>query len=347
MHKEHSASNLDQLIRIALITALAYWSFLLILPFFGILAWSVILAVALYPVYKWFCTRLGSPVLAATLVTLISLLVVVGSLLLLTNNMFSTVSDLTTKIRANELIIPQPPDAVKGWPLVGEQIHQAWSSASTNMGAMVNQYASYLLDTGKFLLGKTAHFTFELILFIISVLFSGYLLSQSGSLITSINKLAERVAPKRGVSIINIMNDTIQNVSRGVIGLSLFQAVLMGLLLLIAGVPGAGLISFIALLLCIAQLGLFLLVVPVIAWLFFTKSFLFALVISILLSIDALLDNFLKPFILARGLQTPMLVIFLGVFGGVIAHGVIGIFLGPVLLAIFYDLINHWLTVSD
>lgn len=336
--------TLDQLVRVTLIAALTYWSVKLIMPAFGVLAWGFILAVALYPIHVWLCARLaGRSTLSAVLITLMCLIVVVGSLMLLANSMISTVSDLSTKIRANELIVPQPPEVVKSWPFIGEQLHQVWSLAATNMATLVNEYARYLLDTGKFVVGKTAYLSFDLLLFIISVLFAGYLLSQGDTLINHINKLAERVSPARGLSMINIMKDTIQNVSRGVIGLSIFQALLMGLILLFAGIPGAGLFSFIALIMCIAQIGLILLVLPLIIWLFFTKSFLVALVASILLSVDALLDNFLKPFILARGLTTPMLIIFLGVIGGVLAHGVIGIFIGPVVLAVFYDLVNNWL----
>lgn len=336
--------SVDQLVRISLVVFLTYWSLRLIHPFFGVLTWGFILAVALYPIYEWLRLHFGGrKSLSAIIITAICLIVVVGSLVLLSNNMYSTVTDLSQKIRTHEQIIPEPPSIVKDWPIVGADIHRIWTLAYSNIGALVTKYSSYLLDTGKYLLGKTADISFDLLLFIIAILFSGYLLTKSDRLIVSINHLAKRIAPERGLTIVSIMKETIQNVSRGVIGLSFFQALVFGLLLLIAGMPGAGIISFIALIMGIAQLGLIILVIPVVAWLFFTKTFLFALLITIPLCLDALLDNFLKPFILARGLRTPMLVIFIGVIGGVLSHGVIGIFIGPVILAIFYDLVNHWL----
>lgn len=337
-------ANIDQLVRITLVAALVYWSSKLILPLFGVLTWGFILAVALYPIYAWLKDRLkGQKIVAALIITLLSLLLVVGSLVLLTNNMLSTISDVTHDFRAAELSFPPPPDFIKGWPVIGDQLHHTWSLASSNMGSTVNKYAGYLLEAGKYLLGKTANITFDLMLFIIAVLFSGYLLVKSDYLVTNIGMIAKRLAPERGLMLANIMKDTIQNVSRGVIGLSLFQALLLGLLLLIAGVPAAGLISFIALIMGIAQISLMLAVLPVIIWLFFTKSILFASLLTVPLCVVAALDNFVKPFILARGLSTPMLVIFVGVIGGVLTHGVIGIFIGPVILAIFYDLVNHWL----
>ncbi len=339
-------SNFDRLVRLALIAALTYWSLWLIMPAFGVLAWGFILAVALYPIYLWFYKHLGkrSSSIAAILVTFLSLLIIVGSLVSMTNNMVSTVSDFSKAANASEQsIIPQPPEGVKNWPLIGDQLYQGWSLASTNTAMLIKRYSSFLIDLGKFLLDKTASFSFDLLLFIISVLFAGYLLSKSDGLIKSLNKLAERISPERGVTLINIVKNTIQSVARGVIGLSFIQALAIGLILLMVGIPAAGLISFIALLMGIAQLGLFLLVIPLMVWLFFILNFLPALVLSILLVLIAVSDSFLKPIILARGLQTPTLVIFLGVIGGVLTHGVIGIFIGPIILAVFYDLVDGWL----
>lgn len=347
MYKTQSF-NIDSLIRISIVVALVYWSFLIVVPLIGVLTWGIILAVALFPAYKWLYTHLGNHrTFAAILLTCICLFVFVGSLTLLANNMFSTIHELTIKLLAKEQIIPQPPEALKAWPLIGQGMHQAWSLASINLSSVISQYADALIKTGKFLVGKTAHFSLDLILFIISLLFSGYLLSQSDRLIHSLKQFSVRIAPERGLSTIQIMNNTIKSVSRGVIGLSLFQTLLLGLLLLLADAPGAGILSFIALLMCIAQLGLFLLVIPIIFWLFFTKSIAVAFLFSVLFTIVALLDNFLKPFILARGLQTPIFVIFIGVIGGVISHGVIGIFIGPVILAVLYDFLIYWLSVKE
>lgn len=346
--KNNGTFQIDQLIRIALIVALTYWSFQLIIPFIGLLAWSFILSVALYPVFNWLNRRIGNhSTLAATIITLLSLLIVVGMLVLLTNNIVESINDLTIRIRSGQQIIPQLPATIKEWPAIGDSLQNIWSLTSSNVAVAIKKYSSYLINAGSYSISIIANKSIDLILFILSVIFSGYLLVHWSYLLDNVRKLAERISPKRGSDFINIVKKTIQNVSRGVIGVSILQTLLFGLLLLIAGTPGAGLISFIALILCIAQLGLTLVVIPVVVWLFFTKSVVIAIIFTILLFLVTLIDNILKPLILARGLRTPMIIIFLGVLGGVLLHGVIGVFIGPVVLAIFYDLVCHWLVAED
>ena len=131
---------------------------------------------------------------------------------------------------------------------------------------------------------------------------------------------------------------TIRNVSRGVVGVALLQTILIGIVLQIAGVPGGGLLAFVILVLCILQIGPGLVVLPVLIWAWLTMSTGPALLLTVLLVPLTLMDNML----MGRGLSTPTLVIFLGVVGGTLAYGLIGLFLGPAVLAIFYDLLVTW-----
>ena len=130
--------------------------------------------------------------------------------------------------------------------------------------------------------------------------------------------------------------------SRGVIGVALLQALLAGIILYVAGVPGAGLIAFGVLLLCIVQIGPAPILLPVLIWLWMSEPPTFALILTLLLVPVALIDNVLKPILMARGLTTPMLVILTGVIGGTLTHGLVGLFLGPVVLSVFYELILAW-----
>lgn len=337
-------SNVDILVRFTLVVAVTFWSFKLLMPFLGLLIWAFILTVALHPLYLKLNRRLGQrSVLTATIITLCSLLLVVSTLLILTNNMAVTVSDLINQVRAGKQVIPAPPASIATWPLIGDQIYQIWLLASSNLSEAINNYASYFINTGSFILAQFADKGIDFIIFILSVVFSGYLLVHSNHLITIIRRFANRLAPKQGPVFINIIRDTMQNVAIGVIGIALFQALLFGLILLTANVPGAGLISLLALLMCIVQIGLIILIIPVAIWLFFAKSTSIAILYTILLILIGVLDTFLKPYILARGLGTPMLVIFLGLLGGIIQHGLMGVFIGPVVLAVYYNLFQHWL----
>lgn len=341
--RTNAVLDIDRLIRIFLIVAITLWSFQLILPFIGLMAWGLIMAVALYPVFDCLRFRLGNrPILAATIITLLSLLVVVGSIVVLTNNMVESLGVIITRLHSEEQIIPQPPESVSTWPIIGDYLHNIWSYTSSNLGEAIKKYSATLVKAGSFTLSLLASKGIELISFILSVIFSGYLLAKAANMLDSVRKLAKRVHPERGSTFLEIMKDIILNVSRGVIGFSLLQSLIFGLLLLFMGIPGAGLITFLGLILCIAQIGLVPLVIPIAIWLFFTKSFAFALIFTLLMVLTLFVDN-LKPFVMARGLRTPLIVIFTGVIGGLLLHGVIGVFIGPVVLAIFYELVYHWI----
>lgn len=333
----------DRLIRLIIIAAIALWSLKLILPLIGFLAWGIILAVVLYPVFDWLRIRLGNrPILAATIITLLGLIIVVGSIVVLTNNMVHSLSDIISKVRSGEQIIPQPSASVSTWPIIGDYIESAWSLASSNLGGAIKKYSGYFVQAGGFAIGQLATKGIDLILFVLGVIFSGYLLAHAVNMMDSVRKLAKRIHPDRGATFVKIMTETIQNVSRGVIGVSLLQSLIFGVILLFAGIPGAGLITFLALILSITQIGLTPLIIPLAIWLFFTKSFAFAFIFTLLMALTLPIDN-LKPFVMAKGLRTPMIVIFAGVIGGLLLHGVIGVFIGPVVLAIFYELVYHWI----
>ncbi|HTM64352.1 MAG TPA: AI-2E family transporter [Gammaproteobacteria bacterium] len=341
-------NGIDKLIRIFIIAAAALWSFEILKPFLGLLAWGFILAVALYPAYCSLNKKLGDrPSLSAYIMTVSMLLLLVGVLSIMTNNMVISVTEVTKSLREGTINIPPPPKSIDSWPVIGPQFYQFWNSASQNLGEVINNHSKDIIDLGTLLLTKAAGKSLDFIIFIIAMIFSGYLLIHAKELITASQHFAKRLSPKRGAAIIAIIKETIQRVSVGVIGIGLVQAFVFGLILFIAGVPGAGLLTFLALLLSISQIGLLVLIIPVVIWLFMTYSITAAVTYSLFVMLTGLIDNFLKPFVLSRGLTTPMIVIFIGVIGGLLLHGLIGIFIGPVVLSIFYDLLVHWLRTTD
>lgn len=338
------ALPIDALIRVTLIALITYWSFSLIYPLLSVLTWGIILAVALYPIFKWVSKHLGNqPALAASLITILNLLLLVGTLTLLTNNMIETISSITESIRDSNQSPLKPNPAVQQVPLVGQAIYEYWSEAYNNFGEILNKYSSHIITAVTPMLSKIAIKGFDLLLFIISVLLSGYFMTKGHVLVGITKKFADRVTHGHGENLISIMTTTIQNVSRGVIGIAILQTLLFGLILIFTDVPAAGLLSFIALILCIAQVGLLILTLPLAIWFFFSKTFAVACALAILLMIVTFIDTFLKPLVLAHGLATPMLIIFLGVIGGILLYGLLGVFIGPVILALFYDLMKQWL----
>lgn len=333
----------DVVIRLTVVGVFAYFSLTLIAPFAIMVIWAVILAVALYPVY-WALRGLlgGRGGLAATLVTLIGLVLIVVPLGAVTINVAETTVELIADFENQTVTVPRPPESVREWPVIGEKVHAAWSLASVNLEAAVKRFGPPLLRAAGTVVGKIAGVGFGMLGFAVSVLIAGFLFVPGPDLAEGNRTFGRRIAGGRGAHFVDLAGATIRNISRGVIGVALLQALLTGLILSLFGVPAAGVIAFLVLIFCIVQVGPIPVLLPVIIWVWSTKDTGPALLLTLLLVVIPVIDNVLKPILMARGLSTPMLVILLGVIGGTISYGLIGLFLGPILLGIFYELLMAW-----
>ena len=178
----------------------------------------------------------------------------------------------------------------------------------------------------------------DALLLCVSVIIAGFLYVSGPQLAQGGRAFAERVVASRGAAFVDLAGLTIRNVSRGVIGVAAIQALLAGIVMVGAGIPGAGLLAFAVLVLCIVQIGPAPVLLPLLIWAWMALATGPALVLTLLLVPIMLLDNVLKPLLMGRGLRTPTLVILIGVIGGTITHGLIGLFLGPVVLSVLYEL---------
>jgi predicted PurR-regulated permease PerM len=182
----------------------------------------------------------------------------------------------------------------------------------------------------------------NLLKFIIAVVVSGFLFIPGPSLIHSIKNVLTRVAASRGEEFVDLAGATIRNVSRGIIGIAILQALLAGIGLLFAGVPAAGLFSFLVLVFGIIQVGPSVVLLPLIVWSWFAMDVTTAALFTVYMVPVNLLDNILRPLV-AKGLSTPMPVILIGVLGGTLVHGMIGLFVGPIVLSIAWQLLVVWM----
>jgi len=329
-------------VRIVCLGFLGYWSLILIRPFLTIIVWSIIIAVALYPIFDWLSAKLyGHRALAAVAVTILSLLVMLGPATWLALSLAETVRSLLARLGDGTLTFPPPSDAIKAWPLIGEKIYESWLLASTNLRALVIEAAPHLKPLGSSLLNAAGSIGINLLKFIIAVVISGFLLVPGPSLIHSIKNVLSRVAA-RGEEFVDLAGATIRNVSRGIIGIAILQALLAGVGLLFAGVPAAGLFSFLVLVLGIIQIGPSVILLPLIVWSWFAMDTAMAVLFTLYMVPVNLLDNILRPLV-AKGLSTPMPVILLGVLGGTLVHGMIGLFVGPIVLSIGWQLLVVWI----
>ena len=327
-------------IRVVCLGLLGYWSLILLRPFLAIIVWSIIIAVALYPIFDWLSAKLyGHRALAAVAITVFTLFVMLGPVTWLALSLAETIRTLFAQFGDGSLVIPPPSGAVKAWPLIGEKIYEAWLLASTNLRALIIEVAPHFKPLGTSLLIAAGSVGTNLLKFIFALVISGFLFIPGPSLVHSVKNIFGRVAAERGEEFVDLAGATIRNISRGIIGIAILQALLAGIGLLFAGVPAAGLFSFLVLLLGVIQIGPSVILVPLIVWSWFAMDTTTAILFTLYMVPVNLLDNILRPLV-AKGLKTPMLVI--GVLGGTLVHGIMGLFVGPIVLSIAWQLLAVW-----
>ena len=336
-------TRITDFVRLGIVFLFAYWSYTLVAPFILIVIWAAILTVALYPFHDVLCRLLGGRRrLSAFLITLLGLAIIIGPLAAIALNFVDATRWLIDKMSTGGLHFPAPPEAIRDWPMIGERIHEAWTAAASNLAGTFEYLQPTLLQAGRYVLGKSAAIGLGLLSFITSIIIAGFFFGHGAKLAASADRFAERIAGERGLGFVRLAGATIRNVASGVIGVALVQSLLAGLVLHFFAVPGAGGLTFVVLILCIVQIGPALVLLPVAIWAWTTQEFTYALFLTVLLIPVAVIDNVMKPVLVSRGLSTPMLVIFMGVIGGTLAYGLIGLFLGPIVLSVFYDLLVAW-----
>ena len=339
-----NATFVEVAIHLAVVGLLLYWAFFIVKPFIPIIVWSVVLTVALYPVFDWLSERLGGRSrLAAAAITILGLAIVLGPASWLGIGLFEGSRTLIVRIEHKELTIPPPPPVIKDWPVVGQSIYDFWQLASTNLQSALEPVLPQLKPAGEVLLEMASSAGSGTLKFIVSVVIMGFLFSMGPRTLAAVKTLAQRVDPTRGVQFVELAGATIRAVSRGVIGVSLLQAVIGGAAMAAAGVPFASILTLAILVLGIVQLGPVLVVAPLAIWGFMTLPALGAVAFAIAMAAVYAVEAVLKPFALAHGLTTPALVIFVGVIGGIIAHGFAGLFAGPIVLAVAWEMANAWI----
>jgi predicted PurR-regulated permease PerM len=334
--------TVEAVVRLGLLALLAYWALQVVGPFLTIGLWSAILAVALYPVFDWLARLLGRPRTAATLLTLLCVLIVLGPVTWLGLSLINGAEFLVGGIRAKTLAIPLPADSVKSWPLVGERLYHVWMLAATDTKAMLAQVLPRLQPVGAKLLNVAGAVGVGLLEFIASIVIAGFLFVPGPRLARSLRASLRRVFGPRSGEMMQIAGATIRNVSRGVVGVSLLQSLLAGVGFLVAGIPAAGFLTLGVLVLGIIQIGSGPVLLPVVAWSWFKLKTTTALLLTIYLVPVGLIDNVLKPIVMAHGLAAPMAIILVGVIGGTLVFGVSGLFLGPIVLSVAWALIAAW-----
>jgi predicted PurR-regulated permease PerM len=338
---------LETVIRISLLALLAYWSLTIIGPFLTVTLWSAIITVALYPLFSWIAARLGSRRFAAALITLLCLMLVIGPVTWLGFGLIGGVEFAVKGFDSEILTIPLPPDSVKNWPLIGDQVHQMWNRAANDTKEILLEVIPKLKPLGGKLVEIAGSVVFGLLEFVASIIIAGFLYSPGPRLARSLETFLRHIFGDRSQQMLNLAGSTIGNVSRGVVGIALVQSFLAGVGFLAAGIPAAGFLTLVAVVLGIIQIGPAILLLPIVVWSWTSMDATTALMFTAYMVPVGLVDNILRPIVMARGLTTPMPVILVGVIGGTIAFGISGLFVGPIVLSVAWALLAAWAEDPD
>ncbi|OAF11860.1 AI-2E family transporter [Bradyrhizobium centrolobii] len=335
-------------IRLGLLALLVIWTFLIIRPFVPILAWSAVLAVAFYPAFSSLAKLLGGrPRTAAAILTLITLGIVIGPATWLGLSAVEGVKELARQLGTGDLALQSAPEQIKSWPIIGPTLYELWEQAYSNIRAVLREVAPYLQPLAGPLLSLAGDASVGTLQFLVSVFVAGFLFPHGPRLVEAGRGFLFRIVPEQSEHFLELAGATIRAVAQGVIGVAIVQALLAGVGFKLASVPSAGLLAFIVLLLSIVQIGAFLVLLPVIIWIWTAKDITTALLLTVFLVLVGFIDTMLKPLVMGRGLNTPTIVIFVGVIGGTLAHGIVGLFIGPIILSVAWELAAAWIRTDQ
>ena len=317
----------------------------LLVPFVGLLLWTIILAVCFYPVHCRLVRKGTRNWLSATIIG-----VGLGGLILVPTavavlSAVSSLPRLISGLQSGEQKIPAPPAQLEQIPAVGSKVYHAWSQASADLPGFAKQFGPQLTSATKWLLGAAGGTLATVLALLLAVIFTAITLAYSDSARAFIGSIFTRLTGERsrGEHYVSVIAATIRSVANGVIGVAFVQALLCGVGFFVIGVPAAGLLSLIAMVFGVLQVPVVLITLPAIVWAFSAESMTIAIIFTIWEVIAGLSDAALKPLLIGHGLEVPMPIILLGVIGGVIAYGLVGLFIGAVLLAVGWVLLLEWL----
>jgi predicted PurR-regulated permease PerM len=336
--------SIEAAIRIGVLALILLWSLSIVRPFAQIVLWAIILAIAVFPPYAGLARRLGGRTkLSAALITLVALAVLLVPSWKFFGGTIREAREFAAKAEAGTLEVPPPPERVREWPLIGERAYGVWSDAARDLGETLQRLKPEVAEFGRWALARLAGLAGTVLQFLVSIIIAGVLLSSGERGRAFSVKFASRLAGPSGEQFVRLAVATVRSVFKGVLGIAVIQSALAAIGMLVLGVPGAMIWALLVMILTIVQLPAILVLGPVMVWAFATQSTTAAVIFLIYGLIVSASDGILKPLLLGRGVDVPMLVILVGAIGGMIMSGIIGLFVGAVVLAVAYQLMMAWL----
>ncbi|MEE4110112.1 MAG: AI-2E family transporter [Halieaceae bacterium] len=345
-----SRDILDFVIRVGLIVVAVVACERIFAPFLPLMTWALILAVSFYPLHEISKQRLGlSDGRAATLLVLLVLLLIGVPTVMLGSSFATHIFDVVGQFRDHSIEIAAPKEAVRDWPLIGEKAYEAWMLAHTDLPALLEQLQPQLTQFTRAAMASAAGTAGTLLFFFGAMIVAGVMMAYGREGSVSVARIFRRIAGAgRGEELHRLATLTIRSVALGVVGVAAIQAVLLGIGFLLAGIPAAGLLALVVLVIGILQLPALLVSLPVVAYLWGVADHgtVVNIVLTVYLLVAGAADNVLKPVLLGRGVNVPMPVVLLGALGGMVGAGIKGLFIGAVVLSLGYELFMEWVAMD-
>lgn len=341
--QNNSKQLIELIIRLAALFLLVFYCFQLLSPFIMPVLWAAIIAVAVYPIHQFLERKMGGrKTLASLLLTLAILAFIFIPAGLFLASITDTIIDFKQKIESGTINLDKPSETIKTWPIIGAQLYDLLHNLSDQMMTLFQKYQTQFLSVAKTILMAIIGTGMSFLQVIFSIIIAGVLLATNGTE-AAMETIFNRMVGTQGSEYLKLTTSTIRSVVKGVLGVAVIQTLLAGFGFFLAGIPHAGIWAVCALVLSIIQVGPGLVIIGVIGYLYTQENHFFATAWSVYFVLVMFSDNILKPILLGKGAQVPMLVIFLGVIGGFLLQGFIGLFTGAIVLSIGYKLFLLWM----
>ena len=336
--------SIDVVLKLGALALLILWCYRILEPFMIMIVWGMIIAVASFPTYETLRTRLGlKEGVAGVVMALLLITAIVVPVVMISNIVIEGSHQVLLQIKDGDIVLPQPPDKVKDWPMIGPTVWHWWHEGATNLVKTLAPFQPQLKAAGKAVLKGAGGLSLAVMEFVFSIAVAAVLLVHARAARKLAEQISHRLAGDTEVDIVGLVSSTIRSVTRGILGVAFIQAMLVGLGFAVMGIPFTGLLTLLCLMLCIVQIGPMIVTVPVVIYVFLNYDTTPAVIFTIYMVFVSFVDNVLKPLLLGRGVKVPMLVIFVGAIGGFVAEGIIGLFVGAVILVLTYRLGAVWL----
>jgi predicted PurR-regulated permease PerM len=326
--------------------ALIVASFWILRPFLAAVVWATMIVVATWPALLWFQARLWRRRgLAVAAMTAILLLVFVVPLTLAIGTIVQNADEIVARLKSVAAFrMPTPPQWLAGLPLIGSKVVLAWEqAAASGIEGMLARLMPYAGSMTQWFVAEAGNVGVLFVQFLLTLVLTALMYASGEGAALAVGRFGRRLAGERGENAVRLAGQAIRSVALGVVVTAVVQAVLGGIGLAAAGVPFAGLLTVVMFLLCIAQVGPSPILVPAVVWLYWSGETAWGTFLLVWSLIVMTLDNVLRPMLIKRGADLPLLLIFAGVIGGLLAFGLVGIFVGPVVLAVAYTLLVAWI----